>query len=274
MGSELSAKRVAVLGAGKMGGILLKALLQKGLLSPQATVATVHHEERARSLAEKLGVPVSTDNLAAVKNADIIFVCVKPQVVQEVMEQIRPNVTAKQLVISVAASVPTSQIENALAGNVPVIRAMPNTPSALGCGMTALCKGRFANSQHMETACKLFDVVGRTVVVDEKHMDAVTGLSASGPAYIYIILESLAEAGVKVGLPRDIATLLAAQTTLGAATVVLETGDHPALLKDAVTTPAGCTIDGIMELEEGKLRVTLIKAVVKAAQRAKELANG
>jgi pyrroline-5-carboxylate reductase len=118
----------------------------------------------------------------------------------------------------------------------------------------------------------MFDVVGRTVVVDEKHMDAVTGLSASGPAYIYIIIESLAEAGVKVGLPRDIATLLAAQTTMGAARVVLETGDHPALLKDAVTTPAGCTVDGIMELEEGKLRVTLIKAVVKAAQRAKELA--
>jgi pyrroline-5-carboxylate reductase len=140
--------------------------------------------------------------------------------------------------------------------------------------MTALCKGKFAGPRHVEMASALFQVVGRTVVVDEKHMDAVTGLSASGPAYIYIILESLAEAGVKVGLPRDIATLLAAQTTLGAATVVLETGDHPALLKDSVTTPAGCTIDGIMELEEGKLRVTLIKAVVKAAHRARELANG
>jgi len=173
----------------------------------------------------------------------------------------------------VAASVPTSQIEKAL-GDVAVVRAMPNTPCAQGCGMTALCKGKFADAQHVETACTLFNVVGKTVVVDEKHMDAVTGLSASGPAYIYIILESLAEAGVKVGLPRDVATLLAAQTTLGAATVVLETGDHPALLKDAVTTPAGCTIDGIMELEEGKLRVTLIKAVVKAAQRAKELAYG
>jgi pyrroline-5-carboxylate reductase len=138
--------------------------------------------------------------------------------------------------------------------------------------MTGLCKGRFAEPSHLEAASTLFGVVGRTVVVDEKQMDAVTGLSASGPAYIYIILEALAEAGVKVGLPRDIATLLAAQTTLGAARVVLETGDHPALLKDAVTTPAGCTIDGIMELEEGKLRVTLIKAVVKAAQRAKELA--
>jgi pyrroline-5-carboxylate reductase len=274
MGSDFSGKRVAVLGAGKMGGILLKALLEKGLLSSQLTFATVQHEERARALKEKLGIPVGTDNLAAARNADIVFVCVKPQVVQEVMEQIRPVVSKDQLIISVAASVPTSQIEKALAGEVPVIRAMPNTPCALSCGMTALCKGKFAQTRHVETACMLFNVVGKTVVVDEKHMDAVTGLSASGPAYIYIILESLAEAGVKVGLPRDVATLLAAQTTLGAATVVLQTGDHPALLKDAVTTPAGCTIDGIMELEEGKLRVTLIKAVVKAAQRAKELAYG
>jgi pyrroline-5-carboxylate reductase len=141
----------------------------------------------------------------------------------------------------------------------------------LGSGMTAICKGKFAQASDLELAKTLFDTVGRTVIVDEKHMDAVTGLSASGPAFIYIILESLAEAGVKVGLPRDLATLLAAQTTLGAAKMVLETGHHPAMLKDAVTTPAGCTIDGILELEEGKLRVTLIKAVVKAAQRAKEL---
>src|SRR2546427_476201 len=274
MGFDLSGKRVAVLGAGKMGGILLKALLEKGLLSPKSTFATVQHEERARALAEKLGVSVGTDNLAAVRDADIVFVCVKPQVVQEVMERIRPNISRKQLIISVAASVPTSQIEKALGSDVAVIRAMPNTPCVLGCGMTALCKGKFADASHLETACALFSVVGKTVVVDEKHMDAVTGLSASGPAYIYIILESLAEAGVKLGLPRDIATLLAAQTPLGAATVVLETGDHLALLKDAVTTPAGCTIDGILELEEGKLRVTVIKAVVKAAQRAKELAYG
>jgi pyrroline-5-carboxylate reductase len=274
MGFDLSGKRVAVLGAGKIGSILLKALLEKGQLSPQSTFATVQHEERARSLTEKLRIPVSTNNLAAVRDADIVLVCVKPQVVQEVIEQIRPNISRKQLIISVAASVHTSQIEKALGSEIAVVRAMPNTPCSLGVGMTAVCKGKFADALHLEVACALFNVVGKTVVVDEKHMDAVTGLSASGPAYIYIILESLAEAGVKVGLPRDIATLLAAQTTLGAATVVLETGDHPALLKDAVTTPAGCTIDGIMELEEGKLRVTLIKAVVKAAQRAKELANG
>ncbi|HET7442036.1 MAG TPA: pyrroline-5-carboxylate reductase [Terriglobales bacterium] len=265
-------EKVAVLGAGKMGSILLQALLKKGLLNASSTCATVQHPERARALAEKLRVSVGTDNVSAIRGADTIFICVKPQVVRDVVEQIRPHVTADQLVISVAASVPTSLIEGGLSAEIPVVRAMPNTPAALGFGMTALCAGKFARKEHLDKAAEVFGVVGRTVVLDEKHMDAVTGLSASGPAYIYIILESLAEAGVKVGLPRDVATVLAAQTALGAAQVVLETGDHPALLKDAVTTPAGCTIDGIMELEEGKLRVTLIKAVVKAAQRAKELA--
>lgn len=274
MPSNFLNKRVAFLGAGKMGGILLRAMLEKGMLSRSATVATVQHEEKARELGQKLGISVSTDNLAAVKGAEIIFVCVKPQVVQELMRQVRPNINDNQLIISVAASVSTKQIEEALQHEAAIVRAMPNTPCVLGVGMTAFCKGKHAGAQHLEIASSLFSSVGRTVVVDEKLMDAVTGLSASGPAYIYIILESLAEAGVKVGLPRDIATLLAAQTALGAATVVLETGDHPALLKDAVTTPAGCTIDGIMELEEGKLRVTLIKAVVKAVQRAKELAEG
>jgi pyrroline-5-carboxylate reductase len=268
---DFSGKRVAVLGAGKIGGILLKALLEKKVLSPQLTSATVAHQDRARKLADQFRIPVGTDNAAAVRGADIVLICVKPQVVQEVAEEIRSSLGPNQIIISVAASVPTSLIEKSLANDLPVVRAMPNTPCLLGHGMTALCKGKFANAEHMQAASAIFDVVGRTVVVDEKHMDAVTGLSASGPAYIYIILESLAEAGVKVGLPRDVATLLAAQTTLGAASVVLETGDHPALLKDAVTTPAGCTIDGILELEEGKLRVTLIKAVVKAAQRAKEL---
>ena len=272
MDSELRKMRVAVLGAGKMGGIILQALLKNNLLSPKLTRATVQHEERAKLLAAKLHIRVGTDNAAAVKGADIVLIAVKPQVVQEVMREIRGQITPAQLIISVAASVPTSMIEGALSENIPVIRAMPNTPCSIGSGMTAVCKGKSADAKHVAMTCRMFDVVGRTVVVDEKHMDAVTGLSASGPAYIYIILESLAEAGVKVGLPRDIATLLAAQTTLGAARVVLETGDHPALLKDAVTTPAGCTIDGIMELEEGKLRVTLIKAVVRAAQRAKELA--
>jgi pyrroline-5-carboxylate reductase len=272
MATTLSNKKVAVLGAGKLGGIILQALLREGLLTKELTRATVRHSDRAFRIAEKLRIEVGTDNAKAVQDTDIIFICVKPQTVQEVLEEIRPHITPGQLIISVAASVSTSQIESILGVKTAVVRAMPNTPCALGAGMTGLCKGSYVSADEIALACMLFDVVGRTVVVDEKHMDAVTGLSASGPAFIYIILESLAEAGVKVGLPRDVATLLAAQTTMGAAKVVLETGDHPALLKDAVTTPAGCTIDGIMELEEGKLRVTLIKAVVKATQRAKELA--
>jgi pyrroline-5-carboxylate reductase len=272
-GNVLAGKTVSLLGAGKLGTILLQSMLNAGVLTAKTTRATVQHPDRAAALQEKLGLEVGTDNAQAVRGADLVFVCVKPQVVGEVMRQIRKHVTPNQIIISVAASVHTKDIEQALGTKNPVIRAMPNTPCSQGAGLTAICKGLYANEEHGRMACRIFDVVGRTVLVDEKHMDAVTALSASGPAYIYIILESLAEAGVKVGLPRDVATLLAAQTTLGAATVVLETGDHPALLKDAVTTPAGCTIDGIMELEEGKLRVTLIKAVVKAAQRAKELAS-
>jgi pyrroline-5-carboxylate reductase len=265
--------KVALLGAGKMGGILLQAFLNKGLFRPENIRATVQHPERAQKLSKQWGVSVSTENLAAARNSDLILLGVKPQTVPEVLAQIRPALTAKKTIISFAASVKTGAIEKAAGVDLAVIRAMPNTPSLLGCGATALCRGKFVTDQQLAVAEQVFASVGRTVTVDEKHMDAVTALSASGPAYIYIILESLAEGGVKVGLPRDIATLLAAQMALGAATMVLETGSHPALLKDAVTTPAGCTIDGILELEEGGLRVTLIKAVMRAAQRAKELAS-
>jgi pyrroline-5-carboxylate reductase len=265
--------KVALLGAGKMGGILLQAFLKNGLFRPENIRATVQHPERAKMLAGQWGVSVSTDNLAAARNSDLILLGVKPQTVPEVLAQIRPALTAKKTIISFAASVKTDAIEKAAGVDLAVIRAMPNTPSLLGCGATALCRGKFVTDEQLAVAEQVFASVGRTVTVDEKHMDAVTALSASGPAYIYIILESLAEGGVKVGLPRDIATLLAAQMVLGAATMVLETGSHPALLKDAVTTPAGCTIDGILELEEGGVRVTLIKAVMRAAQRAKELAS-
>jgi pyrroline-5-carboxylate reductase len=271
MPTQLTDKKLAVLGTGKLGSILLRAYLKQGLFNPKKVTATVRHEEKAATLSKELGVNVATDNRKAARGADIILLGVKPQVVGEVLKEIAPELSKDTLIISVAASVPTSYIEQRAGEKVPVIRAMPNTCSAVGCGMTGICKGGHVTAEHLEIAKSLFNAVGRTVVVDEKNMDAVTGLSASGPAFAYIILESLAEAGVKVGLPRDIATLLAAQTMKGSASVVLETGDHPALLKDAVTTPAGCTIDGIMELEEGKLRVTLIKAVVKATQRAGEL---
>lgn len=271
MTAKLSDKKLAVLGTGKLGSILLRAYLREGLFSPKRVSATVRHEEKAAALASELGVAVTTDNRKAATGADIVLLVVKPQVVDEVLKQIKPVLGKDTLVISVAASVPTVYIEQRAGDKVPVVRAMPNTCSAVGCGMTGICRGAHASQEHLDITRAMFDAVGRTVVVDEKNMDAVTGLSASGPAFAYIILESLAEAGVKVGLPRDVATLLAAQTMKGSASVVLETGDHPALLKDAVTTPAGCTIDGILELEEGKLRVTLIKAVVKATQRAGEL---
>src|SRR5438874_6160289 len=278
MSSKLSESKLAVLGAGKLGGILLRAYLKQGLFVSSRVSATVRHPERAAELAHELGIVVTTDNREAVKGADIILLTVKPQTVGQVLQEIAPEIGSESLLVSVAASVPTGFVEQQLAaagggkhGKLAVVRAMPNTPAAVDCGMTAICAGTHAQTEHLEIARTMFDAVGRTIVLDEKHMDAVTGLSASGPAFAYIILESLAEGGVKVGLPRHVATLLAAQTMKGSASVVLETGDHPALLKDAVTTPAGCTIDGILELEEGKLRVTLIKAVVKATSRAGEL---
>jgi pyrroline-5-carboxylate reductase len=244
------------------------------MLAPDQLLATVAHADRAAALSAQWGVEVSTDNLTAARQADVILLGVKPFQVPALIEEIKPALAPQKLLISFAASVKTGAIEQAAGIDVPVIRAMPNTPSMLGAGIAALCRGRFVTEAQMTLASRMFGAVGRTVIVDEKHMDAVTGLSASGPAFIYIILESLAEAGVKVGLPRDIATLLAAQTTFGAAKMVLETGYHPALLKDAVTTPAGCTIDGILELEEGGLRVTLIKAVMRATERARALAAG
>ncbi len=272
--AQLPQLRVAVLGAGKMGGILLQAFLKENLFAADRIHATVSHAERALALSTQWGVDVSTNNVEAARQSDLILIGVKPFQVPEVIAEIKAALTPKKTLVSFAASVKTRAIEEAAGMEIAVIRAMPNTPSALGAGVAALCRGRFVNDAQMELAVRLFETVGRTVLLDEKHMDAVTGLSGSGPAYLYIIIEALAEAGVKVGLPRDIATQLAAQTAFGAAKMVLETGYHPALLKDAVTTPAGCTIDGILELEEGGLRVTLIKAVMRATERARELAAG
>lgn len=265
--------RIAVLGTGKMGGILVQAFLNGGLFTHHQLAATVAHEERAEALTARFGFTVTTDNLAAAQDADVILLGVKPQQMTDVVRGIAPVLKPGKLLISFAASVKTSALEEAAGGKASVIRAMPNTPAMLGAGITAICRGSFVTDEQLALAETIFRTVGRTVVVDEKHMDAVTGLSGSGPAFLYIIIEALAEAGVNVGLPRDIATQLAAQTTYGAAKMVLETGSHPALLKDEVTTPAGCTVDGILELEEGGLRVTLIKAVKRATQRAKELAG-
>jgi pyrroline-5-carboxylate reductase len=267
-------KRIAVLGAGKLGEALITGMVEAGIASKRQFVATAAHKERLEILNKKLGVETTLSNSEAVRKSHLVLLCVKPQTVEDVLRQVSDDLTRDHVVISVAASVTTQFMESLLPQAVPVLRTMPNTPCLIKKGMTAIAPGKHATKEHVALAQKIFDGIGRTLILDEKHMDAVTGLSASGPAFVYIIIESFVEAGVKVGLPREAATQLAAQMVLGAASMVLETGEHPAKLKDTVTTPAGCTIDGILELEDGGLRVTLIKAVVRATNRAKELVNG
>ena len=270
---QLRLKKLALIGAGKLGEGLLSGLLGSQLVPVGRVVATVAHQPRADYLAEKYGVKALTDNPRAVSGADLVLICLKPQQVKGFLHEVKKDLSKGALMISAAASVTTSLIERELGHPVRVVRAMPNTPCLIRQGMIALARGKHATDEDVEVAKGIFASMGRTVVVDEKHMDAITGLSASGPAYVYLIIESLAEAGVKLGLPRELSTELSAQTLLGASALVLHTGEHPAKLKDAVTTPAGCTIDGLLELEEGGLRVTLIKAVVRAAERARQLVD-
>lgn len=270
----MSSPRLAVLGAGKMGRTILRALLDAEALRAEEIRATTGHADSAADLRERLGIRCGTDNAAACDGAEIVLVAVKPQAVGDVLGEIAPVLTTEQLLISIVASAGTGFFEDRLPNPVPVVRAMPNTPALIGAGMTALTAGRHAGDGDLAHARAIFDAVGRTILLEERHFDAVTALSASGPAYIYVVLEALAEGGVKVGLPRGVATELVSQMCLGAARMVLETGAHPALLKDEVTTPAGCTIDGLLELEAGGLRVTLIKAVVEATRRAGELLTG
>jgi pyrroline-5-carboxylate reductase len=267
-------RKLAVIGTGKLGEGLLSGMLSSQWLPVGRVVATVAHQPRANYLAEKYGIKAHTDNADAVAGADLVLIALKPQQVRAFLREVKKSLSKDALIISAAASVTTGHIENELGHPARVVRAMPNTPCLIRHGMTALARGQHATDADVKVAQEIFAAMGRTVVVDEKHMDAITGLSASGPAYVYMIIESLAEAGVKLGLPRELSTELSAQTLLGASALVLHTGEHPAKLKDVVTTPAGCTIDGLLELEEGGLRVTLIKAVVRAAQRAKQLVEG
>jgi pyrroline-5-carboxylate reductase len=264
-------RTIAILGAGKMGETLIGGLLDAQVCEPGDITATARHQRRCDEVTERFGVATTRDNAAAIAGAGEILLCTKPQVATEVLNDIKAAITEQQLLISIVASLDTRTIEGRLGSPVPVARAMPNTPALIRDGMTAICAGQHATETHLDTAEEIFGKVGRVARLDEKHFDAVTGLSASGPAFIYIVIEALADGGVKMGLPRRTAFELAAQAVHGAASMVLETGEHPALLKDAVTTPAGCTIDGILKLEEGGLRVTLIKTVVEAGTRAGKL---
>ncbi len=263
--------RLAVLGAGKMGLTLTRAMIGAGVVGPESVIATARHQNRLDLAASELGVATTLDNREAASGADLVLLCVKPQVAASVLEELTEVLTEDQLLVSILASVSTAYIEQRLREKVAVVRAMPNTPCLVGAGMTTLCSGRWAEQPQLDKARRAFEHLGRVMSWDERYFDAVTSVSASGPAFIYMVIEALAEGAVKVGLPRKVATELAAQACLGAAKMVIETQDHPAVLKDAVTTPAGCTIDGILSLEEGGLRVTLIKAIVEATRRAGEL---
>ncbi len=260
--------KVAVVGLGKMGEALVKGFSG---LKDLSIVATVRNEEKATELSASLGIKVVTDNRAACKNAEIIILAVKPYQVENVLSELRGQIAQNQVLVSIAASITTTQLIEFSGSKGPIIRAMPNTPAIIREGMTVFSPAPGVSDVTLKKVQALFETVGKTAVVDESLLDGVTGLSGCGPAYVFLMIEALSEAGVKVGLRREVATLLAAQTLLGASKMVLERGVHPAALKDEVTTPAGCTIDGLMALEEGKLRVTLIKAVLAATKRSEKL---
>lgn len=269
--NALAEQKLAVIGAGKMGETLISAIIGSGLMKREHITATAGTAERLAYLEKKYGIQVEERNTDAAHGADLVLLCVKPQMYRLIVGELDPVLKSSQLLISIMAGVTSSAVEKQLTGKIPFVRAMPNMPSLVGEGMTAICGGTHATAAHLGITQSIFDRLGKSIILAEKHFDAVTSLSASGPAFIYIIIEALAEGGVKTGLPRDVATLLAAQSCYGAAKMVLETGEHPAVLKDMVTTPAGCTIDGILKLEEGGIRVTLIKTIVEAARRAGEL---
>lgn len=268
-----STPTLGILGLGRMGRCLAEGLIQNSTFSKNPIWYSTRHTETRTAPAGKGKYQVAQNNLELVKNSDVIILAVKPQNTGEVLKEIGPFLAKGKTLISIVASIPTSEIESAVAEGTAVLRAMPNTPAFVGEGMTAFCAGRSAGKEQIEIAQSIFESVGKVILVDEKNMDAVTGLSGCGPAYLFVILESLTDAGIKVGLPREVASQLASQTVLGAAKMLQVTQRHPAALKDEVTTPAGCTIDGLLELEEGKLRVTLIKAVVQATKRAQALAK-
>lgn len=271
----LADKTLAILGAGMMGGALARGLVGAGAMPPSGVRLYDTHAARAQRLAESLGdgAAVLPSAVETVTGADLVLLAVKPPVVPEVLAAITHVMTPQHLLISIAAGVRLSKMEALLPADVPLIRTMPNTPCFVRAGATALCRGTHASETHMALARSLFAAVGQSVEVEERLMDAVTGLSGSGPAYVYMMIEALADGGVKAGLTRETARLLAAQTVLGAAEMVLRSDDHPAQLKDNVTTPGGTTIAALAVLERAGFRIALMDAIEAAAERSKELSK-
>lgn len=264
-------KKIAFLGGGNMAEALIKGLLAAGTArSEQITVFDVS-ADRLAHLKKTYNITTAKTNSEAAREAGVIILSVKPQVVERVLGEIAGSVDTSKLVVSIAAGVSLAKIEKALADGARVVRVMPNTPALVLAGAAALAGGKNATSDDLALAQAIFNSVGRAVIVEEKLMDAVTGLSGSGPAYAFVIIDALSDAGVKAGLPRPLALELAAQTIYGAAKMVLETKEHPGKLRDMVTSPGGTTIEGLHALEKGKLRATLINAVEAATARSKEL---
>ena len=272
----MSIEKVAIIGTGTMGQALGRGMIREGVVDSSQVSGTVKHEREAASVRDQVEFEIGIDNVLAVAGADVILLCTKPRQAPEVVEQLAQAgaLSHGPLLVSIAAGVSTSQLEWA-AGECPVrvVRAMPNTPCLIGQGMVVLSPGSQATEADLDTAKSMFEPLARVTKLDEEHMDAVTGLSGSGPAFVYVIIEALSEGGVMTGLPRKVATELAAQTVTGAARMVLDTGRHPAALKDDVTTPAGCTISALLSLEDGRLRSVLARGVEEAARTAAGLGS-
>jgi pyrroline-5-carboxylate reductase len=263
-------KKLGFIGAGNMGEALVKGLIASKAAKPSQVLVSARRPERVQELERIYGIR-GASNAEVARESDVLVLAVKPQILDQVLRDIAPEVPRDRLVISVAAGVPIAAIERRLQPPLRIVRAMPNTPATVGAGATAIALGEHATEADLATAKTIFDSVGLTVVLDEYQLDAVTGLSGSGPAYIFLIIEALADAGVKVGLARRSAMQLAAQTVLGSAKLLIESGQHPGLLKDGVTSPGGTAIAGLHTLEAGGLRNVLMNAVEVATQRSKEL---
>jgi pyrroline-5-carboxylate reductase len=263
-------KSIGFLGAGNMAEALLRGLL-RGHADAERLCASGPRAERMLELRERYKIQTTVDNLVLVDTSEVVVLAVKPQIMRKVLDQISERLRPDALVVSIAAGIPVAAIEARLRPGTRVIRTMPNTPALVDAGATAISAGAHATRDDVSFAKRIFDAVGVSVVLDEAQLDAVTGLSGSGPAYIFLILEALSDAGVKVGLSRRTATLLAAQTVLGSAKLLLETKEHPGMLKDMVTSPGGTAITGLHTLEQGGLRTTLIDAVEAATKRSHEL---
>ncbi|KAJ0079054.1 hypothetical protein Patl1_22859 [Pistacia atlantica] len=258
------------IGAGKMAESIARGVVKSGVLPPQRISTAVHSNPNRRIAFESFGVGVRSNNSAVVEASDVVIFSVKPQVVKDVVLQLKPMLSEKKLLVSVAAGVKLKDLQE-WAGHSRFIRVMPNTPSAIGEGATVMSLGGAATEEDGELISKLFGSVGKVWRADEKSFDGITGLSGSGPAYIFLAIEALADGGVAAGVPRELALGLASQTVLGAASMVTKSGKHPGQLKDDVASPGGTTIAGVHELENGGLRGILMNAVVAAAKRSREL---